>query len=59
MYDKDLLILHDDVDDLVDVSYSEKAIQVYSPADLKIIPGMDMVLMELMVNRQSSISMII
>jgi len=59
LYDKDLLILHDDVDDLVDVSYSEKAIQVYSPADLKIIPGMDMVLMELMVNRQSSISMII
>ncbi len=38
-YDKDVLIIHGDRDGLVPLSYSEKAIEVYPAAELKIISG--------------------
>lgn len=38
-YTKDVLILHGDVDSIVPLSYSEKAVEVYSSAQLKILPG--------------------
>ena len=38
-YTKDVLILHGDADGIVPLSYSEKAVQVYSSAQLKILPG--------------------
>lgn len=38
-YTKDILILHGDVDSIVPLSYSEKAVEVYSSAQLKVLPG--------------------
>jgi pimeloyl-ACP methyl ester carboxylesterase len=38
-YDRDVLIIHGDRDQLVPVFYSEKAADVYPQAELKIIPG--------------------
>lgn len=38
-YTKDVLILHGDADGIVPLSDSEKAVQVYSSAQLKILPG--------------------
>ena len=38
-YTKDVLILHGDADSIVPLSYSEKAVEVYSSAQLKILPG--------------------
>ena len=38
-YTGDVLILHGDADSIVPLSYSEKAVEVYSSAQLKILPG--------------------
>lgn len=38
-YDKDVLIIHGDKDDIVPLSYSQKAIEVYSSANLKVVKG--------------------
>ena len=38
-YDKDVLIIHGDKDDIVPLSYSQKAVEVYSSANLKVIEG--------------------
>lgn len=38
-YDKDVLLIHGDADDIVPLSYSEKALEVYPSAELKVIPG--------------------
>lgn len=38
-YTKDVLILHGDADSIVPLSYSEKAVQVYSSAQLKVLQG--------------------
>lgn len=38
-YTKDVLILHGDADSIVPLSYSEKAVEVYSSAQLKVLPG--------------------
>ena len=38
-YDKDVLLIHGDADDIVPLSYSEKAVEVYSSARLEILPG--------------------
>ncbi len=38
-YDKDVLIIHGDEDSIVPVSYSERAIEVYPSAQLKVISG--------------------
>lgn len=38
-YKGDVLICHGDKDDLVDISYSERAIEVYEHAELKVIKG--------------------
>jgi pimeloyl-ACP methyl ester carboxylesterase len=38
-YDKDVLIIHGDRDQLVPVFYSEKAAEIYPSSQLKIIPG--------------------
>lgn len=38
-YDKDILIIHGDADNIVPLSYSEKAAEVYKSADFKVIPG--------------------
>ena len=38
-YGKDVLIIHGDRDSLVPLSYSERALEVYPSADLKIISG--------------------
>lgn len=38
-YTKDILILHGDADSIVPLSCSEKAVEVYSSAQLKILPG--------------------
>lgn len=38
-YTKDVFILHGDADSIVPLSYSEKAVEVYSSAQLKILPG--------------------
>lgn len=38
-YEKDVLILHGDVDSIVPLSYSEKALEVYSSARLEVFPG--------------------
>lgn len=38
-YTKDVLILHGDTDSIVPLSYSEKAVQVYSSAQLKVLQG--------------------
>lgn len=38
-YEKDVLILHGDADDIVPLSYSERALEVYSSARLEVFPG--------------------
>lgn len=38
-YDRDVLLIHGDADDIVPLSYSEKAVEVYSSAKLEILPG--------------------
>lgn len=38
-YTKDVLILHGDADSIVPLSYSEKAVQAYSSAQLKVLRG--------------------
>lgn len=38
-YDKDVLLIHGDADSIVPLSYSEKAVEVYDSAQLKILPG--------------------
>ena len=38
-YTKDILILHGDEDSIVPLSHSEKAVEVYSSAQLKVLPG--------------------
>lgn len=38
-YKKDVLILHGDADSIVPLSYSEKALEVYSSAQLEVLPG--------------------
>ena len=38
-YKGDVLICHGDKDDLVDLSYSERAVEVYEHAELKVIKG--------------------
>lgn len=38
-YTKNVLIIHGDRDELVNIEYSERAINVYQSAELKIIPG--------------------
>ena len=38
-YDKDVLIIHGDADRIVPISYSKHALDVYSSAELKVIPG--------------------
>lgn len=38
-YEKDVLILHGDRDGIVDLSYSQKAIEAYPAAELKVIEG--------------------
>lgn len=38
-YDKDVLLIHGDADGIVPISSSERALEVYSSAELKILPG--------------------
>lgn len=38
-YDRDVLLLHGDRDDIVPLSYSERALEVYPSAELKVISG--------------------
>ena len=38
-YEKDVLILHGDLDGTVDLSYSQKAVEEYPAAELKVIEG--------------------
>lgn len=38
-YDKDVLIIHGDADDVVPLSYSEKAIEAYDSARLEVLTG--------------------
>lgn len=38
-YEKDVLLLHGDSDSIVPLSYSERALEVYPSAELKVIPG--------------------
>lgn len=38
-YDKDVLLIHGDADDIVPLSYSEKAVDVYGSARLEVLPG--------------------
>lgn len=38
-YDKDVLLIHGDADSIVPLSYSEKAVEVYDSARLKVLPG--------------------
>lgn len=38
-HDKDVLIIHGDADDIVPLSYSERALEVYPSSELKVIPG--------------------
>lgn len=38
-YDKDVLMIHGDADDIVPLSYSEHALEVYQSSELKVIPG--------------------
>lgn len=38
-YDKDVLLIHGDADRIVPLSYSERALEVYPSAELKVIPG--------------------
>lgn len=38
-YDKDVLLIHGDADNIVPLSYSEKAVEVYDSARLEVLPG--------------------
>lgn len=38
-YERDVLILHGDADPVVPLSYSERAVEVYPSAQLKVLPG--------------------
>lgn len=38
-YDKDVLLIHGDADEIVPLSYSEKAMEVYHSARLEVLPG--------------------
>ncbi|HIZ56800.1 MAG TPA: alpha/beta fold hydrolase [Firmicutes bacterium] len=38
-FDKDVLIIHGDADNIVPLSYSERAVEVYSSAELEVIHG--------------------
>ncbi len=38
-YDKDVLLIHGDVDDIVPLSYSKRALKVYDSAKLEVLPG--------------------
>jgi dienelactone hydrolase len=38
-YNKDVLLIHGDRDNIVDITYSQRALNVYQSAELKIIPG--------------------
>ena len=38
-YDKDVLIIHGDADNIVPISASERALEVYPSAELKVLPG--------------------
>lgn len=38
-YDKDVLLIHGDADDIVPLSYSEKAVDFYGSAKLEVLPG--------------------
>lgn len=38
-YDKDVLLIHGDEDKTVDISSSQRALEVYPSAELKVIPG--------------------
>lgn len=38
-YEKDVLILHGDADEIVPLSYSEKALEIYSSAQMEVFPG--------------------
>lgn len=38
-YEKDVLLLHGDADNIVPLSYSEKALEIYSSARLEVFPG--------------------
>lgn len=38
-YDRDVLIIHGDADMVAPVSYSERAVEVYPSAELKVLPG--------------------
>lgn len=38
-YDKNVLMIHGDADDIVPLSYSERALEVYPSSELKVIPG--------------------
>lgn len=38
-YDRDVLLIHGDADSIVPLSYSEKALEVYSSARLEVLPG--------------------
>lgn len=36
-YDRDVLLIHGDADDIVPLSYSEKAVEVYSSSRLEVL----------------------
>ena len=38
-YDRDVLIIHGDADDIVPLSYSKRALEAYPSAELKIMSG--------------------
>ncbi len=38
-YKKDVLLIHGDADSIVPISYSEKAVEVYDSAQLKVLSG--------------------
>lgn len=38
-YDRDVLLIHGDADDIVPLSYSERAVEVYGSARLEVLPG--------------------
>lgn len=38
-YDKDVLLIHGDADNIVPLSYSQRALQAYPSAELQVIPG--------------------
>ncbi len=38
-YNKDVLLIHGDADSIVPLSYSQRALEVYPSAELKVIPG--------------------